>query len=987
MPAYRLPTVRPQGGIPQQNVQAPALAFGPEGRQLEVAGARLEQTSDNLQKIEERESASIDQTRVEGDLNTFVTAKNKAWAQYAQTKGDAAIHAAPKVMADLNELKDKLVGGASNERQKQLLTARLDGHMQHFGGLVQDHGAQQATVWQKATNATTIDKTNNDDTLDPITKAQAIIPAALEKARLEFGAAPDSEVAKRVVADEQSKSFKSSIQQLVDRNQKRDALGLYERVKDKIGLKEDHALHAAMNGIRTSVNGENIANDALRKAGLPGIPSDDSGSGRENNIGNIRPVGASGGFQSFGSFDEGVAATVKNLRAYPKAFNNGQPMTLAQIGAKWAPAGDGANDPAQWAKNVGAAAGIDPKTPIDISSPEIAAKVARGIHAAEWGGGKVRGEADYLPGAKMAFGGPRMPDTGGDQGPAFKGDLKAGYEKAAFDVQNNPTYSREDKASALAILNKTRTEVTSYQTASITSLRDEARTYRADTYLSGNADPAKLQDFANRARSLGQSEMARQYDIFASILPTLKDGLRSAPADQIQTLKSLEEEGSLPKKLLETVRPNDPEALKAANDAFAKLKQGPTDGLPLDPKRVKEVAGMFGALNRPELVREVGAWAQSVGGAQDAVKLPKASQEELKQHLEGLAAKGDLDEKGAMLYHELRAGIAHQDTAFKADAFAAGTKLMGAQPPALDWNSPNVGVALAQRGALADQINASRPGAEAIPLSKPEIASLRDYMAKAGPDGALKTIAALSALPDQHKLGVAAALAGKGTADPQSQMYASAMAKWAENTPEGRESATNIVRGAEIIKNSREGKPISATSPIMLDKLKDKIGSALSQFSGTEVPSEMLEAIRATYAYMADKGGKQYEAAPDDRLLARAIDSVTGGTFDYKGQQVFAPKAGAGYYDLKNALGTLKDTDLPELKSEEGKPITADMIKDGGVLYSVGPGMYLVKLPDRGGELKPVMDPRTGQGYVLGVTGLMDRQATTDQFSAGTAQP
>jgi hypothetical protein len=118
----------------------------------------------------------------------------------------------------------------------------------------------------------------------------------------------------------------------------------------------------------------------------------------------LRPPGASQGFRTFNTFDEGVAATVKNVQAYPAAFNGGKPMTLQQIGAKWAPAGDGANDPNQWAKNVGAAAGIDPTKPLDVSSPEIAAKVARGIHQAEWG--KARPEADYLPGAKAAFGMP-----------------------------------------------------------------------------------------------------------------------------------------------------------------------------------------------------------------------------------------------------------------------------------------------------------------------------------------------------------------------------------------------------------------------------------------------------------------------------------------------------------------------------------------------------------------------------------------------------
>lgn len=110
-----------------------------------------------------------------------------------------------------------------------------------------------------------------------------------------------------------------------------------------------------------------------------------------NNIGNVRPVGASTGFQTAADLPAGINMAVNNARAYPKAFNNGQPMNLIQIGERWAPKGDGANDPRQWAMNVAQIGGLDPMQPLDLNNPEIAAKFARGVHGAE------KGSAAALP--------------------------------------------------------------------------------------------------------------------------------------------------------------------------------------------------------------------------------------------------------------------------------------------------------------------------------------------------------------------------------------------------------------------------------------------------------------------------------------------------------------------------------------------------------------------------------------------------------------
>lgn len=121
-------------------------------------------------------------------------------------------------------------------------------------------------------------------------------------------------------------------------------------------------------------------------AALPPTAAPDGSTGpNPNNVGNVRPNGQSIGFQQPASFDDGVRLAVNNVKAYPAAFNGGQPMTLMQIGERWAPKGDGKNDPRQWALNVAQNGGLDPNVPLDLNNPQTAAAFARGVHGAEWG--------------------------------------------------------------------------------------------------------------------------------------------------------------------------------------------------------------------------------------------------------------------------------------------------------------------------------------------------------------------------------------------------------------------------------------------------------------------------------------------------------------------------------------------------------------------------------------------------------------------------
>lgn len=97
-----------------------------------------------------------------------------------------------------------------------------------------------------------------------------------------------------------------------------------------------------------------------------------------NNIGNLRPPGQNG-FQQFDSPAAGAVALADQLPKYAARGIN----TLTKLGAIYAPTGDGANDPAQWAANVGKGAGLDPNAPVDFSDPNVRARLIPAIAQAE----------------------------------------------------------------------------------------------------------------------------------------------------------------------------------------------------------------------------------------------------------------------------------------------------------------------------------------------------------------------------------------------------------------------------------------------------------------------------------------------------------------------------------------------------------------------------------------------------------------------------
>jgi hypothetical protein len=97
-------------------------------------------------------------------------------------------------------------------------------------------------------------------------------------------------------------------------------------------------------------------------------------SGRSNNVGNIRPVGSTEGFQKFDSPEQGIEAVDNQLAIYGSKYGIN---TLSGAISRWSPPNE--NQTSALIANASKRLGIPPNHPIDLSDPVQRHAVATAI--------------------------------------------------------------------------------------------------------------------------------------------------------------------------------------------------------------------------------------------------------------------------------------------------------------------------------------------------------------------------------------------------------------------------------------------------------------------------------------------------------------------------------------------------------------------------------------------------------------------------------
>jgi hypothetical protein len=105
---------------------------------------------------------------------------------------------------------------------------------------------------------------------------------------------------------------------------------------------------------------------------------------QNNNPGNLIYVGqagateGAGGFAAFPSYDAGYQALVNQIQIY-----SNQGLTINQMMNKYAPAGDGSNNPTAYAQTIASALGVSPDTTV---ADALAGNATAGVPAVDTSG-------------------------------------------------------------------------------------------------------------------------------------------------------------------------------------------------------------------------------------------------------------------------------------------------------------------------------------------------------------------------------------------------------------------------------------------------------------------------------------------------------------------------------------------------------------------------------------------------------------------------
>ena len=878
--------------------------------------------------------------------------------------------------------------------EKQSFLAQVGTHQitetEHFGretlkgGLAQD----QAEASRSFSDPAVIDqmRQRSEERARKYALSQGMSPEAADAAALAAG----------------SNIVSVAIKSLLATGAQRQALAYFDANHDKLDANDRIQIGNAIKSVADNITAENRAAEAVVKAGGTPGPTDDTsapqylqrgrsynagGQPNPNNIGNVRPVGSSTGFQQPPSFDEGVALAVSNVRAYQSKFNGGAPMTLLQVGQRWAPKGDGANDPAQWAKNVAAGGGLPVDRPLNFNDPDVATRFARGVHTAEWG--RNRPLDAYAPGVQLASGGAPSKAAEPAAGEPFPGasiqgatlpltaptsgkrDIQGIYSAAQLDVLKDTSLNTQEKARTLAILSREGSALGALQTAQVATLDDQVGASTAAALLNPKAIvPGMFSDIADRYAALGQSEKAITYRTLASMEGTLRDGLGAASDAQLEILKALTH--GLPKRLIEAFMAGNAksraEELTLATETFAQIHKSVEEGIAPSAltEQAKKAIGHFVNAGKGEKAREVADYMTSAHNAHRMTT--GGSTTEADQAIANLTATANEGHATTQQLQQLTLATSifnRQRELLKQDPFKNGATVYAdkvGQVPPLNFADPE-NEALVVRAGQARQIAALTGNPAVIPFSNEEIAQLKATWESAPPAQQQMMVSTLgkqlSAYPDMIP-HVAAAIAGKGVSDPISQSLAAALSFHGEGDPAKEQVGNKILRGAGLRKAGDPGiRKIATQSDAWLQNWQDQTSTVFG-YMAPEARDLLHNAIVSYVVNEMDQSGRQAEKLDTD-VMNKAIHDVAGTVLNFRGQPIIAPTQDMTRYQMEALLNRLQPGDIPpNLHTREGDPITLQDIKTKALLGTVGTGVYKVLFSDPRNRGIPgeVADPR-----------------------------
>lgn len=378
------------------------------GRAEEGVGKEFGQAADQASQLALKYQGQINETLSTNAETDFITQAGQKDAQFKQLEGLAAVDAAPQHIADLTSIQQNIrknlprgAARAFDQLTERQLAYRVNEANLYVAQQIKqaDLNSSKNQIQTSITSAGELGIANDDTKFDHVLQ-----DIHFGQGRMMQNQGWDSSTGMVQNADGTHSFDENS-----DRG--RDAKNVYDQMtnanvskawEDRLkSIGENDNIMNAYNKYKDNYDrippAGHVALDAyfapkIRDAQSRGISEHVLGQQTNDynsqvysntvnpfNIGNVKTQsGAQLGTPSFvqpKTPEDGVILAANNLRT------NYQGLTLAQIGAKWAPSQE--NNTSNWVENVSAASGIDKNAVPNLSDPAVLKNLVHGIGVAE----------------------------------------------------------------------------------------------------------------------------------------------------------------------------------------------------------------------------------------------------------------------------------------------------------------------------------------------------------------------------------------------------------------------------------------------------------------------------------------------------------------------------------------------------------------------------------------------------------------------------
>lgn len=389
------PNTLPQAGINLPDM--PDVA----GRQAREMGQGMMQAGSELGKIAQDMQQTADQLRIDDSLNQVkeqaLRLRYDKDAGFNSLKGfDALNRPDGKPLAEeygekLKTHIDQVAASLGNDRQRQEFARHAAGILTGFKGEAIGHEASEFKTWglsvSEGVQSTAMREIglnwNNPEAVN--SAVERIKAETYRQGKLLGKSAEWQEAQARKLT---SNAHAVAITSALENNDPLFADAYMKRYSSQMDaddmLKVRGHITTAVD-TRVGMTRANEVMSAMQPRIQPGeaerLENLVGAAGGVNNPGNMRVPGSKS-FQSFPTLEAGFAAMEKQLTLY---HDRDGLRTLNTMIAKWAPKGDGKNDPQAYARFVAGKVGLSPDDEVDVRNPALMKKITHAMATMEHG--------------------------------------------------------------------------------------------------------------------------------------------------------------------------------------------------------------------------------------------------------------------------------------------------------------------------------------------------------------------------------------------------------------------------------------------------------------------------------------------------------------------------------------------------------------------------------------------------------------------------